>query len=244
MYRNMNSFNSIKITDNLNCYIWQGMGNNCNSILFNNVLNGGKSHLLIDPGHINNEFRENCFENLAKAMEKDGFSVADISLIANTHSHTDHCEANEFLSRDNNINITMSEAEEKFRHADGKKLDAMFGIKTPQFKTTSFLQEGTFDLDEGKIQLELLLAPGHSPGSICFYWPVKKILITGDVVFYGSVGRTDFPGCNGTALKNSIERLSHLDVEILIPGHSTEMGSVIEGKQNIERNFQAIGMYF
>ena len=68
----------------------------------------------------------------------------------------------------------------------------------------------------------------------------KKVLITGDLVFNGSVGRTDFPGGSITTLKQSIERVSQLDVEYLLPGHSTEMGSIVEGKRRVEQNFRAI----
>jgi len=66
------------------------------------------------------------------------------------------------------------------------------------------------------------------------------VLITGDVVFYGSVGRTDFPGGSITVLKQSIEKLSKLEVEYLLPGHSTEYGSIIEGKERVELNFKAV----
>jgi glyoxylase-like metal-dependent hydrolase (beta-lactamase superfamily II) len=68
-------------------------------------------------------------------------------------------------------------------------------------------------------------------------------LITGDVVFYGSIGRTDFPSGSLSQLKQSIDRLSQLDVECLVPGHSTELGSIIKGKQNVERNFQSVKLF-
>jgi glyoxylase-like metal-dependent hydrolase (beta-lactamase superfamily II) len=104
------------------------------------------------------------------------------------------------------------------------------------------LVEGDLSLgrDEKQVNLTVFHTPGHSPGSICIYWPDKKALITGDLVFNGSVGRTDFPGGSITTLKQSIERVSQLDVEYLLPGHSTEMGSIIEGKRRVEQNFRAI----
>jgi len=57
------------------------------------------------------------------------------------------------------------------------------------------------------------------------------------VLFYGSVGRTDIPGGDGNLLKESIERLSQLDIEYLLPGHSTERGAVIEGRERVRQNF-------
>lgn len=244
MFRTMDLYQSIKITDNLTCYQWQGMGNNCNTLVFTNILNGNKPHILIDPGHIDNEFREKCFDHLIKALETDGCNIKEVGMVINTHSHTDHCEANVVMAQNGGVQIAMSKEDDVFRTTDGKKLDAMFGIKTPQFETTTFLKEGDLNLGDGKLELQLMLTPGHSPGSLCFYLPLHKILITGDVVFYGSVGRTDFPGCSTEALGKSIERLSKLDVETLIPGHSTDLGSVIRGKKNVEKNFMAIRMYF
>ena len=68
--------------------------------------------------------------------------------------------------------------------------------------------------------------PGHSPGSICYYEPEKKILICGDLIFkgelnynMGSFGRYDFPGSSLRELKDSINRMHNLDVSVLLPGH-------------------------
>lgn len=111
----------------------------------------------------------------------------------------------------------------------------------PQFEPFVYLVEGDLILGkENRINLQVLHTPGHSPGSLSFYWPDSKVLIPGDVIFYGSVGRTDFPGGSITILKQSIEKLSKLEVEYLLPGHSTEYGSIIEGKERVERNFQAL----
>jgi hydroxyacylglutathione hydrolase len=119
----------------------------------------------------------------------------------------------------------------------------MFGMKPPEFETGLFIKEGKFDLGDS-VHMEAYLCPGHSPGCMCFYWPEHKILITGDVVFFGSIGRTDFPGGNTSDLMNSINRLSKLDVECLLPGHSTELGNIIQGKDTVQRNFQAIQQMF
>jgi len=68
-------------------------------------------------------------------------------------------------------------------------------------------------------------------------------LISGDVVFAGSIGRTDFPGGSPSLLRKSIDELSQLDVEYLVPGHSTEMGSIISGKDKVKRNFYTVKMF-
>jgi len=192
-------------------------------------------------GHVTNEFRENCLEYLLKAIEEDGFKGNDIGLIINTHSHIDHCEASDVIVENNKANVTISEEEEQFRQTLGQRMYSMFGSNPPRFIPLFYLKEGNLSLGaQNKLELQVLITPGHSPGSICLYWPENKILITGDVVFYGSIGRTDFPGGSLSELKNSIDRLSKLDVEYLVPGHRTESGSIIRGKQNVVRNFQTV----
>jgi hydroxyacylglutathione hydrolase len=245
MIDSSNKYKKQNFFGNFYCYIWQGMGNNSNTYLFADVLEGEKRHVIIDPGIISSEFGENCFESLVSAIESDELRIEDIGLIINTHSHTDHCQSNELIVQRSNAEIALSEEDEQFRHTTGRKLDSMFGIRSPEFTTSLFLKEGDLKLGEKNgITLQVILVPGHSPGSICLYWPEHKALITGDVVFYGSVGRTDFPGGGTGQLKQSIDRLSELDVEYLFPGHSTEYGSIIEGKANVEHNFQAIKTFF
>jgi glyoxylase-like metal-dependent hydrolase (beta-lactamase superfamily II) len=234
----------MKINDRIYCYIWQGMGNNCNTILFPHVLEGSRPHLLIDPGHTFNEFKTDCLASLSQAMQQHKFKLDDVGMIINTHCHADHCEACEPLSRDNSMAIALSEEEEEFRHGGNLRLNAMFGIRSPEFKTSHVLREGAYRPGKEGPEFEVFISPGHSPGSVCLYVPEEKVLITGDVIFYGSIGRTDFPGGDINQLQASIERLSKLDIECIIPGHCTELGSVITGRRNIERNFNAIKMFF
>ncbi len=236
---------SRKLAENLSVYLWQGRDNNCNSVLFTDVLNDGGAHVLVDPGHIANRMGEDCFGELARAMEADGYAVEDIGLVINTHSHPDHCEANRLVVERSGADIALSEEEEQFRKSEGRKLLGMAGGQDAEFTPLFFLKEGSLDLgDPVKIALEVFLAPGHSRGSICLYWPEKKLLISGDVLFAGSIGRTDLPGGSHNELKRSIDRLSDLDVEILVPGHSTQYGAIVEGAEQNRRNFQIAKMFF
>lgn len=251
MYPKTSLYSSSKLLDNLYCYLWEGMGNNCNTYLFTDTLKGNRPHILIDPGHTTNEFKEPCFEKLLESMKKDGIEARDIGLIINTHAHPDHCEANQALvekSRKGNeveeINhaiIALSKEDDEYRKTVGEKLYTMLGITAPEFEPFFYLSEGKLNL--GNKKLQILHTPGHSPGSLCIYWPEEKILITGDVIFYGSVGRTDFPGGSINILEQSIRKLSHLEVEYLLPGHATEYGHIIEGKEKVKRNFEAIIRY-
>jgi glyoxylase-like metal-dependent hydrolase (beta-lactamase superfamily II) len=87
----------------------------------------------------------------------------------------------------------------------------------------------------------VMLTPGHSPGSICIWWPRESALISGDVIFDHGVGRTDLPGGNPKELAKGIDRLSKLTFDLLLPGH----GNPIQGDNKNESNFRFIRkMYF
>jgi len=124
--------------------------------------------------------------------------------------------------------------EEAFLRDTGSEIYRMMGMSPPQLRIDILLKEGELRL--GGEPLQVLETPGHSPGSICLYWPARKALFTGDVVFEMGVGRTDFPGGDGKALIRSLERLAELDTEILLPGH----GNPVVGYERIQRNFEMI----
>ena len=90
-----------------------------------------------------------------------------------------------------------------------------------------FIEEGDA-IQLGNDELEILLTPGHSPGHICFYDRASKFLIGGDVLFNGSVGRTDLPGGDFATLEESIKtKLYMLPEDVIVyPGHgpSTTIG--------------------
>lgn len=217
----------MKLDGDLYVYPWRSLQeNNCNSYLIK-----GEVPLLIDPGH------QHLVKNLITKMEKDGNRLEDIKLIIATHVHPDHFEAASIFAR-GGVYTTLHRDEEKFMLEVGREFYAAFAMEMPEFKIDFYLQEGELKL--GNIILQILHTPGHSPGSISLYWPEKKALFTGDVIFARGVGRTDFPGGEGNLLRNSIERLASLDVELLLPGH----GEIIKGKKNIQRNFAYVRTNF
>jgi len=226
--------------------------------VFANVLRGTRPHIIIDPGFVVNELREQCYASLMGAMEADGIKPEDIGLVINTHVHPDHSQATDDIvaagagasgkpgckaGPSQAITALSREEYEYFRNV-GEKMFGMFGLAAPKLEPFLYLSDGDLSLGTGarKIDLQVILTPGHSPGSISLYWPKEKALITGDVVFFGSIGRTDFPGGSISQLKQSIDRLSTLDVEYLLPGHSTEYGSIVSGRQMVQRNFSAVKM--
>lgn len=240
----MGFHHAVKIGQNLHCYLWTGQGNNCNTTLLSHVLRGERPHMLVDPGHDRNELGEPCFDSLAQAIAKDGFQMEDIGLVVCTHSHPDHFEAVDALV-DRGALLALSHEEYEFLQGQGKMFYSVFSAHLPRAKPYFYLNEGQLDLGSGnKLNIEVLLTPGHSPGSICLYLEDEKILISGDVIFSSSVGRTDFPGGDTSQLRQSIERLSQLDLEYIVPGHNTEAGNIIFGKDDIEENFRMVKLFF
>jgi len=237
------SYQSVKLLDNIHCYLWQGFGNNCHSYLLRDLLPGDRPHVLVDPGHVVNHFGERCLDLLLDAMARDGIAPPAVGLVINTHAHPDHCEATAFFTQEAGALAALSRAEERHRTTTGQTVYRALGLSSgPQFTPFFYLDEGELRL--GSTVLQVLLTPGHTPGSVCLYWPELRVLITGDVIFYGSVGRVDLPGGSLTALKESIERLAGLDVEYLLPGHSTEYGALVRGREEVERNFHSVRWLF
>ena len=109
-----------------------------------------------------------------------------------------------------------------------------FGMPPMEFKEDICLDNDR--LSAGDMELEIIHSPGHSPGCICFYARREKVLICGDVIFAGNTGRVDFPGGSADELKKSINELSKLEIEYLLPGHM----EIVTGAEKIKRNFDFI----
>lgn len=202
--------------------------NNCNTIILD-----GPEKVLIDPGH------KHQWPRLARQIEADGLSPADISLVIHTHCHPDHMEAGEILEFDYNAVQAMSEVEAEFLQGPGLEFFPWMGLDYPKGSIGRTLIEGPLDL--GDKTLDLYLIPGHTPGSLCLHWPEAGLLITGDVLFAHSVGRTDFPGGDHRALAAGIERLAALSgVETVLPGH----GPSVIGADRVKANFEAVKSFF
>jgi hydroxyacylglutathione hydrolase len=217
----------MKLVDNLYTYIWQGNDNNCNSHVFAGALQG-KKHLLVDPGHIVTPFyREAGLETLIAAMKQDGLNVADVGLVVLTHAHPDHAEGTLELKERYGTLVALHRADEPIYRSFGGKADL-------------YLEEGVLALAVGDPGLTVIHTPGHSPGHISLYSPGSKALIAGDVIFYRSCGRYDFPGGSGRILRQSIQCLAALDTEYLLCGHPYGHPGLIKGRAAIKANFDYV----
>jgi hydroxyacylglutathione hydrolase len=209
----------MKISDEIEAFIWRNYSeNNCNAYLIAN-----DKRILIDPGHAH------LLRHVEDGLLKIKVDITDIDVVLVTHAHPDHFEGAAKL---------MKTALFAMSHEEYEILKQLAGHYMQCPEPDFLLQEG--ELVVGDEHFEVLVTPGHSPASICLYWPKRKALFTGDVVFRESIGRSDLPGGDGSRLKESIERLSHLDVEYLLPGH----GEPVIGKAAVRKNFQAIKDYW
>jgi len=217
----------MKLEKDLYAYPWKNpYENNCNTYVIHEEMT-----ILIDPGHTRH------LKQVFHQMEEDGLSPEKIELVIVTHSHPDHMEGVEVFL-DKPVRIAMGQEEERYLLESGKILFDMMGMPLPKIQIDFYLKEGELQL--GSQTFHVYQSPGHSPGSLTIYWPDRKALFTGDVVFLGGIGRTDFLEGNPKSLMESIERLSLLDTELLLPGH----GDLVMGKDLVLQNYEFIRQNF
>jgi hydroxyacylglutathione hydrolase len=217
----------MEIIENIHAFLWQSMTvNNCNAYLIN-----GRNPILIDPGHVS------LFAHVEKGLEALGMTVDDISLVICTHAHPDHLEGVQRFNRQS-TQIAFHESAWKLIKQMGRFAGLQDRIDLDAYAPDFFLREGALDVNG--TELSIMHTPGHSPGSITLYLPVNRSLFTGDLIFHEGVGRTDLPGGDGAQLKASIQRLTGLDVETLLPGH----GEIVFGSEAVKRNFDSVVDYW
>src|SRR4030042_583470 len=160
----------MKLKNDIYVYEWTNyFDNNCNSFYI-----GGDVKALVDPG------LTRYLPDLLNQMSADGIRKEDIRYVINTHSHPDHFQGSELFDPET-VKIALHAKELEFLKGVGGELYGVFGITVPQMHINLPLEEGNIVLDEQIFKI--ILAPGHSPGSIALYWPEQKALFFGDVMF-------------------------------------------------------------
>ena len=154
---------------------------------------------------------------LKAAAQQAGVTVEKILL---THGHIDHCGQAGVLAADLGVPIEGPHEDDLFwidqLEADGQR----WGIPGKPFKSDRYLVDGD-TATVGKLTFDVRHCPGHTPGHVVFHHPESKLAIVGDVLFQGSIGRTDFPRGNHQQLIDSItQRLWPMgDDTSFVPGH-------------------------
>jgi glyoxylase-like metal-dependent hydrolase (beta-lactamase superfamily II) len=154
-------------------------------------------------------------------------------MLLNTHCHLDHVFGNKFIAENFQLTLQLHPLEQNMlmmAPSSGLMFDLPFDNYQGEFK---FLNEGD-TIKLGTDVLEIIHVPGHSPGSICFYCKEQKFLIGGDVLFNGSIGRTDLPGGNfDTLITNITKKILSLPEDVTVySGHGPITTVGIEKKSN------------
>ncbi len=162
--------------------------------------------MIIDPG----DEPDRIIDFVAEA----GLSV---DYLVCTHAHFDHVGAVPEIRKETGARIVIHKEEVEIYHA-ARDMAAFWGYDIEQLPEPDLLVEDGDEIRPGKLVFRVLHTPGHSPGSISLYG--EGVVVTGDTLFAGSVGRTDFHGGDMNKLKQSFERLLSLppDTEVLA-GH-------------------------
>ncbi|MET0105027.1 MAG: MBL fold metallo-hydrolase [Sedimenticola sp.] len=169
-----------------------------------------KKAAVVDPG--------GDLERIHNAVAELGLELEKILI---THAHIDHAGAAGELARTDGLPIEGPHVDDRFWIEDLPAQSQMFGFPQAElFEPSRWLVQGD-RVSVGNEELEVRHCPGHTPGHVIFFHQGEKVAIVGDVLFKGSIGRTDFPKGDHATLLNSIrEQLWTLgdDVEF-IPGH-------------------------
>lgn len=171
---------------------------------------GSQQAALVDPG--------GDAERIKQAVAAKGVTVSQILL---THGHLDHVGAAAELAAHYGVPVIGPEKEDEFWLQGLPAQSQMFGLENcPPLTPDRWLSEGD-QITLGDVTLQVLHCPGHTPGHVVFFEPQSALLISGDVLFKGGVGRSDFPrGDHGQLIASIKEKLLPLGDDVtFIPGH-------------------------
>ncbi len=165
---------------------------------------------VIDPG--------DCSPRLLSAIADAG--IRDLSYILLTHGHFDHIEGvAELLTHVPSAKVAIGAADTPALCDPRLSLAARYGRPFTPVPADLSLSEGQA-LTIGRLTLRVLETPGHSPGGVCFYDEADGVLFSGDTLFCGSAGRTDYWGGDDALLLRSLRRLGGLPGTVTVyPGH-------------------------
>ncbi|WP_036601624.1 MBL fold metallo-hydrolase [Olivibacter sitiensis] len=181
---------------------------------------------IVDPG-MSNPAEERAVSSF---IEKEGLTP---TLLLNTHCHVDHVLGNKYVYEQYGLLPQFHEGEAPVL-SDVQVRAPMFGLRYEQSPIPEHFLPEEGEVRFGNTALKLIFAPGHSPAHLCFYQPDSAILIGGDVLFRGSIGRTDLPGGNHQQLLENISKKLYVLPEdtVVYPGHGPETTIGFEKQHN------------
>lgn len=180
-----------------------------------------KEAAVIDPG--------GNAKGILKALEDGGMKAI---YIINTHGHIDHIAANRTIKEATGARVLIHEADAKMLVNSVSNFSFMMGQQVTSPPADQYINEGDIIKIGTTVELQVIHTPGHSLGGICL--KTGNIIFSGDALFYGSIGRTDFPGGSYQQLITNIkEKLLCYDDEVVVyPGHGPATTIGFERKRN------------
>lgn len=169
-----------------------------------------KRAAVVDPG--------GDLERIEQVLRQEGLQLEKILL---THAHIDHAGATAELARRADVPIEGPHRGDQFWIDNLPEAGSRYGFKYAEvFTPNRWLEQGD-TVTVGEDSLQVFHCPGHTPGHVVFVHPTQRFALVGDVLFQGSIGRTDFPGGNHDDLIRSIRQtLFPLGDDIrFVPGH-------------------------
>lgn len=171
-----------------------------------------KEAIIIDPG-------DDADRIGMRLMQLEAKPVA----ILLTHGHFDHAGAAKALAAQYDILVYAHEKEAETLEDSRMNLSGSLAGGATTYHADVFLKDEQ-ELTLAGLHMRVLFTPGHTPGGCCYYFPREDVLFSGDSLFCGSVGRTDFPGGSMRTLVDSVRNklMSLPENTIVYPGHDIE----------------------
>jgi glyoxylase-like metal-dependent hydrolase (beta-lactamase superfamily II) len=163
----------------------------------------------VDPG--------GDLDKLLAAAAQHGVTIEKLLI---THGHIDHCGQAGILAEKLGVPIEGPQEEDRYWISRLDDDRASFGLTGRPFEPTRWLEDGD-EVTVGELTLTVRHTPGHTPGHVVFHHAPSRFAIVGDVLFRGSIGRTDFPlGDHDTLIASITERLWPMGDDVaFVPGH-------------------------
>lgn len=189
------------------------------------LYNDSKECIIIDPGCYFDEEKQ----QLLDYVKKMGLVA---KLLLNTHCHLDHVFGNKFVHETFGLTLHLHTNEQKMLEM-APASGLMWGMPFDNYQGDFVFIKEDDVIKLGDDELKVIEAPGHSPGHVCFYCEKQGFIIGGDVLFQGSIGRTDLPGGSFETLIKSIKtKLFPLPGETIVYSGHGDATTIGEEKLN------------
>ena len=182
------------------------------------------SAVIIDPGFLERDIEKYIAENLDK-----------VKYILLTHRHFDHLNAAVKVRKLTGAKIVINELDEGGLYSDMLSLASMvgtfYGKADPDAHADIYVSEGD-TVTVGDMVFTVMETPGHTEGGVCYV--CDNVIFSGDTLFKGSIGRTDFPSSSNSDMRKSLDRLCLLPDSMLVyPGHGPKTTIGEEKRSNM-----------